>query len=587
MPKLACAIMEHTDHIFSPVINQIAHRLVDMLDLGRIIKDDSRIYIETDWATHSRTSTNENDMISDPNQFRVEASVQLNPTSQKWEAYTFHHTAAYGLSNQLINRTFPIYLDRENRVKIVELRTPVTIQFSCTVRTQSAVEAYRLPQILFNTFEAGSLVHFNDLVYDYQMPKPVLSILATMYGMDRTLGKPAGVSWYDYIQRSTESAWQLHTNRNIPGEYEIVVPCVDEQALGTLEYSDEKPQAQKQERLSAFYEINFNYYVQFGMPSMIVIQYPCVYDNQLLPARAIPQNTHVRHNRMPESHHAIAYERIKNLEEQQELEPGVLRIPFYDDWTIPTYPTVDKIGRDPIAIMGVLVDENESLLTTVDLADDSDPNYALKPVVKEILYQEGASAFENNALINITVYRGYTRLQEDELHIDDDLKLTFNARSVKDQYHVVISSINVLRECKLAHLWLVGKYYPWMSRTLYQQLRADAEEHWRFRKKPEVMVIGQDGNVYVPLESMEPGQAHDEPVQYSKITGETRLYTNARSGGWWVKYSSLADMDYPYANGKGILRGSALTKDPVTGELTYGHHSFTRVVSNHINTRRS
>ena len=54
MPLITCGILENVDHIFHPIVKQVAHRLVDSLNLTYIIGDE--IYIDSNWSTHSKTS---------------------------------------------------------------------------------------------------------------------------------------------------------------------------------------------------------------------------------------------------------------------------------------------------------------------------------------------------------------------------------------------------------------------------------------------------------------------------------------------------------------------------------------------------
>ena len=69
MPLITCGILENVDHIFHPIVKQVAHRLVDSLNLTSVIGDG--IYIDSDWSTHSKTSSLSKDAIVNAEQFRV------------------------------------------------------------------------------------------------------------------------------------------------------------------------------------------------------------------------------------------------------------------------------------------------------------------------------------------------------------------------------------------------------------------------------------------------------------------------------------------------------------------------------------
>ena len=100
MPILARPISEQTEHIFMPVAQQLSHRILHMLGYEDVIGDN--IYLSSEWSSHSKTSNIEDNARIAENRFKADIELQLNPTSQKWEAYTFKHTASYGICLQTL-----------------------------------------------------------------------------------------------------------------------------------------------------------------------------------------------------------------------------------------------------------------------------------------------------------------------------------------------------------------------------------------------------------------------------------------------------------------------------------------------------
>ena len=197
MPILTRPISELTDHVFMPIVRQISHRLIKMLGYSDVIGD--QIYINADWSTHSDTSKDDNANVGQT-RFTVDANLQLNPTSQKWDCYTFHHTTAYGVGVPNLYDKDPIYADPINGIRITEMVSPVTIQMSCNLVLQSSELAFQTPQMIFTAFENGAVFTFVDLVYDYPLPKPIISTLIQVWRMDRKYGEPSGVSFEKYIK---------------------------------------------------------------------------------------------------------------------------------------------------------------------------------------------------------------------------------------------------------------------------------------------------------------------------------------------------------------------------------------------------
>ena len=118
--------------------------------------------------------------------------------------------------------------------------------------------------------------------------------------MDRITGKASGNSFYSYLKKNSNGVLELNTNRNIKNEYEVSVSKVNLQTFGSLEFSNDKPEVGKEDKLSSVFDIPFVYTIQFGMPNISLMHYPCLINNQLLPAEYIPRDNHSRFNRMPE-----------------------------------------------------------------------------------------------------------------------------------------------------------------------------------------------------------------------------------------------------------------------------------------------
>lgn len=549
MPSITCAVAENADHIFQPIMLQLAHRLVDSLDLSSVIGD--QIYIETDWSTHSKTSTIEQDAVVQGNQFAVEASVQLNPTSQKWDCYTFQHTTAFGITPQILNNNIPIYYDKENSVRIIEMCSPVTITLNCKVRLQSADLAYRLPQMIYNKYEAGQPAHFNDLMYDYQVPTHILTVLKAIWKLDRIKGEPAGISFYSYLMKNTQNNWQVNTNRNIKDEYEVVVPKVNLCTLGVLDYSEDKPSPVKTDRLSLIYETNFTYTIQFGMPTVDILQFPCVINNQLVPAQYIPFDKHSRWNQMPESRVRKQYEFFIKTDLRPQSDVEFLRVPYYDDWFLPSYQRPDINKLDLIAILGVLVDENETLSTEVDLADDSDPSFSLQPVVKEFLYQEGADALGTRAPFMLRLYRNDKQLlANSDYTFSDDLILRFNAINLHDQYRVCLFLTTSIYNLDPKWWNLLAKYFVYLPSKLKGMFIAFWKNYYGNSD-----LIGPDGKVY--------------PKGWAVLGPDGWIYIWDPKTKTWQAISSIDKFDCYEKGGK------------------HGSHSGSRVVQNTIIAKRS
>ena len=496
MPIISQAISELQTHVYKPVIDQLALRILQKLGYDRVVKD--RIYINTDFSTHSQTSSLANDAEVDSTAFRIEASVKANPASQKWDCYTFHHTAAYGLGQIQLNETFSTYIDKKNLIRIKEYRSPVTIEMNCELVLSSADLAYQVPQALYNAYDNGAIIEYVDLVFDYPVPKAIANTLHAFWKLDRVNGECTGTTFEQYLSMHTDGTHSWQIRRSGGGDYELIVPVYDLRALFSVEYSEDKPNANKEERMPTSYTISFTCNVQFGLPSLNILQYPVVLTNRLLPQHLIRRDYYSRFNRLPERHVGHAdeyYEKIHN----RKYYPRITQTPFYDEWKVPTHSNITKYNHEPILIMHLLVDETPDLTTTIDLKEIKDPNYGLSPSLKEILYQQGEESLEYDAIYTVALFKDDKQLKPyDDYTFNEDLELKFKATDLSAHYRLVICSPTTMYAVRM-HWWpLMKQHFPYLSMRLQRQMEAMLQpgELLHDPKYPKRVYISVEGNIY-------------------------------------------------------------------------------------------
>lgn len=488
MPLLSQPITELTQHIYNPVIHQIVNRLLDLLGYTDIIGD--QVYVNTDWSTHTRTSSLNNNVFLGQQTFRCDAHLQMNPTSQKFDCYSFNHTTAYGISNDTLNNSMPTYWDKENRVRIIEMCSPVTIVLNCELQLNSAELAFQTPAQLFNSYDNGSVVRFNDLAYDYPIPKPIISVLYGMWQIDRIKGKPAGKTFKSYITNHTGERWQYHKHRE-KKEYELVVPVYDLMTLGTLEYSDDRPQGVMDGKLPISYSIPFQYTIQFSSPTLNILQYPPVCNNQLLPNRLVPQSSIERFNNMSEVQRTTAWENYSStfIKKPQRC----IQMPHYDEWVVPSKSPARCSSQVPVVIAAILIDDETTLKAEVDFSGNLDPTVTLQDYVKEILYQQGDASVESDCIYNVALYKEDRQLVPySDYSFNEDLKLFFTASDLYSHYHVVVSCISDLSKLNPKWYDLLKKFYPFLNPSLKKQIK-DKIDSGQWGKYPKGSYLDDNG----------------------------------------------------------------------------------------------
>lgn len=473
---LSQPVTELTTHVYLPVIQQTAHRLLRGLALTDVIGD--QIFIETGFTSLASSHDLDRNATLGSQAFRIEANIQMNPTSQKLDFYTFHHTTAYGISRNTMRDMYPVYWDKDNLIKIVEMRSPVSIVMNCELTVISKELAFQTPQQIFNAYENGAVYELNDFAYDYPVPKAILSVLYGLWKIDRRKGKPAGVRFVDYLQANTDGRWQSHKHRD-KDEYEIVIPSYDLQTLGVLEYSDDKPQNESEGKLPIGFTIPFIYTIQFAIPTLNILHYHPVYNNQALPLRMIPQGTRARFNNMEESRRGIDLQGyIESPKLGKQAYAQAMKVPEYDDWTVPETSPANKYYQEPFLIACVTLDENKDLYTELDFSEDFDPSFKIQDYAKEILYQEGERAVELDSLLSVQVYRDNKMLTPyEDVNFTEDLVVKFKGMNLTSHYRVVFTECIQLDKLTPDHYHLVKKYYPFINRALKEQIQKNISQH--------------------------------------------------------------------------------------------------------------
>lgn len=473
---LSQPISELTTHVFIPVIEETVHRILRTLNLTDVIGDN--IYIDTGFTSHSITTDIDKNAIVNTQGLHVEANIQMNPNSQKLDFYTFHHTTAYGIDINTFRNQCPIYYDRDNQIRIVEMRSPVSVMLNCELTLMSKELAYSTPQKIFNFYENGAVYELNDFAYDYPVPENILTILYGLWKIDRRKGAVAGKKFMEYLQMHTDNGWQKRKHRD-KKEWEIVVPVYDLQTLGIFEYSDDKPNAEQENRLAIGFTIPFVYTLQFALPTLNILHYHPVYNNQILPERMIVHGTAKRFNNIAESRKGIDLQRYY---ERPQIGcsnyPGIIRSPEYDDWSVPAASPVLAYNQEPFFISCVTVDENDTLSTDLDYSGDFDSSFKIKSWVKELLYQQGEKSVEPNAILNVQVYRDNRRLiPYEDYTFTEDLHVKFKAVNLDSHYRVVFSECIQLSKIHPQWYPLLRKFYPFLNATLRSHIRTNIEHH--------------------------------------------------------------------------------------------------------------
>jgi hypothetical protein len=429
----------------------------------------------------------------------------------------------------------------------------MSIAMNCELVLDSVEHAFQTPQMIFNAHDNGAVYQFTDLFFDYPVPKPIVSLLLKFWDMDRSYGRQANISFEEYVKIRSNGGWQVHKHREL-NEYEIVVPVYDLRTLGTLEYSEDRPSGVMENKLPTGWTIPFLYTIQFAVPTLNILRYPCVINNQVLPENCIMVNTRDRFNVVEEHHHGKAdelYDKYHN--HSTRFHEGIGEaFPWYDDWQVPASSDVIKKTRIPVCSIGITVEE-DTPANVINLAADFDENFKISPLTKEFIYREGAFAADMYAPYTVSVFKNNTQIPQDSITVDTELNVKFNSTDLYSQYRIVIScarSCNLVRprwyrlllvyyqylpdnlKTSIYHRFINGDWNKGIYPTFIKLLKNKNVTFSFANRKPTFRIDAYTGNVYTDF-NIKAGHISDIDVE--RYTSDQKAFELEDRGPYrWV-----------------------------------------------------
>jgi hypothetical protein len=251
------------------------------------------------------------------------------------------------------------------------------------------------------------------------------------------------LSFKDYLDKSTGNNTQIAINR-VHTKEELVMKKILIDSLFMLDYSDNKPNEVVVNRSVNQYDINFTIHLQFTRPDTLIMDYPVVIDNQLLPGNLIPE---VLHRSEPISNLIGPYP-INILNEtvdhyqKKYIEPVMIRFPDYDEWYPPlTSSIIQRKYRPWFSCIFTMDEDSEYTELPIGGVLDEELGYELHPLVKEILKRQGSKSFDTDCIFNITVFNDDLPVEKSYLSIDEDLTIKVRCIDPRKVRRLVISEL--------------------------------------------------------------------------------------------------------------------------------------------------
>jgi hypothetical protein len=353
------------------------------------------IQIVSDFRDVSKaTDDNKNAKLID---YRVRAKLNpsVNPTNNKWEGYKTAIDLGNGnaivrqedvtrkkrpwTGNDFTGRDYSIFHDEDLFVDITEWNVGSTLSMEVKMDFHDLTPAQDALSAIFATFTNGDMVGYVSVQYDYPIPEDIQLVLKKIYWMSDM--EKSNEAYAEWLNKKSIGFLSWNTNRNNINVRELVGLKNNAQALFLIECNQDQPEVGNNR-----FTVNFNLTVQYSRTNRLIMDYPIIINNQLLPFDYVPCTKEERQvNRGPFMWQNSAV----NLYWHQQYKrdnPIPAMYPWWDKWELPYHSIIAKKGFRPIFIAAITLDDVDDPegVTILDLKEGL-PGYTLRDDLLQML----------------------------------------------------------------------------------------------------------------------------------------------------------------------------------------------------------
>lgn len=390
--SLARVVSESMIHIIEPIADQSLRFVIGRLGLSGLMEE---IQIVSDFRDVSKaTDDNKNAKLID---YRVRAKLtpSVNPTNNKWDGYKTAIDLGNGnaivrqedvtrkkrpwTGNDFTGRDYSIFHDEDLFVDITEWNVGSTLSMEVKMDFHDLTPAQDALSAIFATFTNGDMVGYVPVQYDYPIPEDIQLVLKKIYWMSDM--EKSNEAYAEWLNKKSIGFLSWNTNRNNINVRELVGLKNNTQALFLIECSQDQPEVGNNR-----FTVNFNLTVQYSRTNRLIMDYPIIINNQLLPFDYVPCTKEERQvNRGP----FMWQNSAANLYWHQQYKrdnPIPAMYPWWDKWELPYHSIIAKKGFRPIFIAAITLDDVDDPegVTILDLKEGL-PGYTLRDDLLQML----------------------------------------------------------------------------------------------------------------------------------------------------------------------------------------------------------
>lgn len=320
-------------------------------------------------------------------------------------------------------------------IKPVYYHTEIILTFSIRARDRQTADRWRTS--VMNKASQNVVERLHEINYHYPLSKEYLYILGRLWELRENVAG-YGETFQDWLRNNFNPDVGLITQQN--GENGLMV--VRERQVGILGWYDfDVPPVPEKGSDGATWTAEFDYHFCFDKPNSLVMQYPLMVHNQIIPEECRDDTPTYTLDNLPlaPSFSRAYFDEICSMTNRAPKMIAGIRVPEYDSW----YPSQVPRATTTCANFLLQADPN-NLHDVINLTDLGD--VAIHPKILEWMKKHpNWLSSPNHSPFLITLYKGYDQIAGEKLSIDKDLNVTYtDGFDLRAMYHLRLAIVNDL-----------------------------------------------------------------------------------------------------------------------------------------------
>lgn len=332
-----------------------------------------------------------------------------------------------------------VFLDDQLRVwlKPIYVSTEITISFKLVTHDKTTATMWKRRAELQSYREMHQFM--TDLDYHYSIPKGFVKQLWVIHALRENSAEPKNENFGKWLKRCFVKEFTSISNQAYKNT-SFAIKEKQTRVQGWFTFGHEVTEIERKTDAGAW-QAEFTVKVYYDRPDGVVMTYPLMVHNQLIPAEFRDDNPTGRGPVDYMSSRALSlqdfglFERVGAGNPLSRWSSG-LAMPHFDDWMhafqLPHHACLTRI------LLALMPSEPDWLFT---FDDESMGNYQIKP--HAIAYMKDCKNMllsPYDSIFHTSVHEWYKLLDYKKFNIDGDLKLTSLVElDFKNMYHIVVA----------------------------------------------------------------------------------------------------------------------------------------------------